>query len=113
MKFTNLTPHAITIDGLGIIPASGSIARVATVRFAVGERNGVRVTAQNLGLVEGLPPPSEGVSFIVSGMVLDAIKKQAGPAGASRAGADIFAPDTGSDAVRENGQIVAVRGLVC
>ena len=25
---------------------------------------------------------------------------------------DVYAPDTGPDAVRENGQIVAVRGLV-
>ena len=113
MNFVNLTPHAIAVEGVGRIPASGQMARVATVRFALGDRGGVRITAQNLGQIDGLPAPAEGVLYIVSGMVLDALKRQAGPAGASRAGADVFAPDTGADAIRENGQIVAVRGLVC
>jgi hypothetical protein len=45
-------------------------------------------------------------------MVLDALKREAGPAGSSRAGRDVYAPDTGPDAIRENGQIVAVKGLV-
>ena len=113
MKFLNLTPHALTIEGLGTIPASGQMARVATVRFQLGDRAGVRIVAQNLGQIDGLPAPVDGVSYIVSGMVLDALKRLAGPAGSSRAGADVFAPDTGPDAIRENGQIVAVRGLVC
>ncbi len=113
MKFVNLTLHALTVEGLGTLPASGAVARVATVRYALGDRGGVRVHAQNFGAVEGLPAPALGVGYVVSGMVLDALKRQAGPAGASRAGADVFAPDTGADAIRENGQIVAVRGFVC
>jgi hypothetical protein len=113
MKFVNLTPHAITIDGIGTLPASGHIARVGTVRVQLGERDGVRVTLQNLGQVEGLPEPQTDTTFIVSAMVLDALKRQAAQVGSSRAGADVFAPDTGPDAIRENGQIVAVRGLVC
>lgn len=111
--FVNLTPHAITIDGYGTIPPSGQMARVATTRFQLGDRAGVRIVAQNLGQIDGLPAPVAGTTFIVSGLVLDALKRQAGPAGSSRAGADVFAPDTGADAVRKDGQIVAVKGLLC
>lgn len=110
MKFINLTPHALNIEGVGTLPASGAVARVATVRTALGSKGGVRITAQNLGAVEGLPAASADTVFIVSAMVLDAIKRSAL---AERAGVDVFAPDTGADAIRENGQIVAVRGLVC
>jgi len=113
MKFVNLTPHALTIECVGTIPASGTVARVSTVRVGMGERGGVRVTLQTLGQVEGLPAPAADTTYIVSGMVLDALKRQAAQVGSSRAGADVFAPDTGPDAIRENGQIVAVRGLVC
>ena len=113
MNFVNLTPHSLTIEGVGTIPASGTVARVGTVRVAMGERGGVRMTLQNLGQVEGLPAAQYGTTYIVSGMVLDALKRQAAQVGSGRAGADVFAPDTGADAARENGQIVAVRGLVC
>lgn len=113
MKFINLTPHALTIEGVETIPPSGTVARVGTVRVGMGTCGGVRVTLQNLGQVEGLPAPAADTIFIVSGMVLDALKRQAAQVGSSRAGADVFAPDTSSDAIRENGNIVAVRGLVC
>ena len=57
----------------------------------------------------GLPYPVEGLTFIVSGMVRDALS--ALPARLSRP--DVYAPDTGSDAIRnEKGHIVSVRGLV-
>ncbi len=113
MKFVNLTPHALTIEGLGTIPANGQVARVGTTRVTVGTRGGVRVVAQNLGQVEGLPAPEADTVYIVSGMVLDAIKRQVQPGGQSRAGDDVFSPDTGPDCIRQGGQIVAVRGLVC
>ena len=113
MKFINLTPHPITIDGLGTIEPSGTIARVATLRTVIGAVEGVRVTAQNMGQVTGLPDSEFNVAYIVSGMVLDAIKRHVMPGGESRAGKDVYAPDTGADAVRdERGHIVAVRGLV-
>jgi hypothetical protein len=55
---------------------------------------------------EGIPPESEGIAYIVSGMVIDAL--------AGTRIKDVFAPDTGIDAVRnEKGHIVAVQGLVC
>lgn len=56
-----------------------------------------------------MPEAQPDTVYIVSGMVLDALKRQ----GSARVGSDVFAPDTGADAIRENGQIVAVKGLVC
>jgi hypothetical protein len=111
-EFINLTPHAISVEGVGTLPPSGIIARVGTMRTACGALGGARIVSQNFGAVEGIPAPRNGVTYIVSGMVLDALKREAGPAGSSRAGRDVYAPDTGPDAIRENGQIVAVRGLV-
>ena len=105
MKFVNLTPHALTVEGLGVIPASGSVARVSVNSTDVGSVGGVRLRAQLKGQITGLPAPVDGIVLIVSGMVLDAL-------GGTRRG-DVVAPDTGADAIRENGQIVAVRGFVC
>jgi hypothetical protein len=105
MKFVNLTPHALTVEGLGTIPASGSVARVTVNSTDVGSVGGVRLRAQLKGAVTDLPPASEGTVYIVSGMVLDALN------GTRRS--DVVAPDTGADAVRQNGQIVAVRGFIC
>ena len=123
-NFINCTPHALTwlvwipeAESWGnptTLPASGNVARVATVRegvegFLVQENpehgnRVVRVVRQTTGEVTGLPSPVPGTIYIVSGMVLEAL-------GGSRQ--DVVAPDTGADAVRENGQIVAVRGFVC
>ena len=105
MKFINLTPHALTVEGLGTIPTSGSIARVSVAQRDMGTRGGVRLRQSVRGMVEGIPAPADGITYIVSGMVLDAL------AGARPN--DVVAPDTGPDAMRENGQIVAVRGFIC
>ena len=131
MEFVNCTPHALTVEGLGTLAPSGIVPRCATVRstptavLAVvdfcavcahvggycGNCSGahwgpgveVRVVAQTTGEVTGLPAPRRGVALIVSAMVLAALKGTR---------EDVFAPDTGADAIRENGQIVAVLGLV-
>jgi hypothetical protein len=103
MKFVNLTPHDITVEGVGVFPASGNIARVETKRVCIGGWGKVRITKQTFGDVSGVPAPQDGVAYIVSGMVLSALN-------GSRA--DVVAPDTGADAVRSNGHIVAVRGFV-
>jgi hypothetical protein len=105
MKFVNLTPHAITVEGLGTIPASGQVARVSVAQRDMGTCGGVRLRQSVKGMVDGIPATAEGVTYIVSGMVLDAL--------AGSRLADVVAPDTGADAIRENGQIVAVRGFVC
>ena len=103
MKFINCTPHALTIEGLGTLTPSGVIPRCATLRSEPAIVGGVRVVTQTLGDVTGLPDPVDGVALIVSALVLSALKGTR---------TDVYAPDTGADAIRENGQIVAVRGLV-
>ena len=111
-KFVNCTPHALNVEGLGILPASGVVARVAAVRerttgLLVQDqpvRVSIRLIRQSFGVVEGLPEPSPDTVYVVSAMVLSAL---------SGSRADVVAPDTGPDAIRENGQIKAVRGFVC
>ena len=111
-SFVNLTPHSIWVtihpdflDDRGIeYPASGQVARMAVNR-AEGPLCGPhRMVQQSFGAVEGLPDPVDGVVYIVSGMVLSELA-------GSRP--DVVSPDTGPDAIRENGQIKAVRGFVC
>ena len=103
MEFINCTPHALTIEGLGTLAPSGVTPRCAAMRVKVAPVGGVRISSLILGDVTGLPVPVEGVCYVVSTLVLSALK------GVRK---DVYAPDTGPDAVRENGQIVAVRGLV-
>ena len=103
MRIINLTPHAITIDGVGIFESQG-LARVGAIRTEAEAVAGIRIIKQSFGEAEGLPAPQEGTIYIVSGMVLSALQ-------GSRT--DVFAPDTGADAIRnDKGHIIAVRGLV-
>jgi hypothetical protein len=104
MNFVNCTPHALTVEGLGTIPVSGVVPRCATVRSEAHSVGGVRLVRQTVGQVTGLPESAPDTVYIVSGMVLGALNGTR---------SDVVAPDTGADAVRENGQIVAVRGFVC
>jgi len=104
MNFVNCTPHDLTVEGLGVLPASGILPRCATVRNVAPPVGGIRVTSQTMGEVTGLPSPAPDTIYIVSGMVLGALNGTR---------PDVVAPDTGADAIRENGQIVAVRGFVC
>lgn len=101
-KFVNCTPHAITVEGLGTLQPSGILPRVATIRSPQPTLGGVRLIRQWLGAVEGLPTTVDGVVYIVSALVLAGCKGRA----------DVVAPDTGPDAIRDNGQIVAVKGFV-
>ena len=111
-QFINLTPHTInvwedinTVGGGRVVSLfSRGVARCATVRQALPDVAGVRLTRQAFGQVEGLPEPQPDTVYIVSALVLSALA-------GSRP--DVVAPDTGGDAIRENGQIKAVRGLVC
>ena len=111
-SFINLTPHSIWVtihpdflDDRGIeYPASGQVARVAAIRTEGPLCGPHRIIQQSFKTMEGLPEPVAGVVYIVSDMVLSALA-------GSRA--DVVAPDTGPDAIRENGQIKAVRGFVC
>ena len=106
MRFMNLTPHPITIrcaDGDMVIEPSGHVARVATVEEDAGNIVGVPTIRRTLGDVEGLPDPQDGTVYIVSSMVLSAVRGRD----------DVVAPDTGPTAVRDDdGRIVAVTRLV-
>lgn len=109
--FINLTPHAITVclpSSFGsnryTYEPSGTVARCTTMREEVPMVGPFRAVRQTMSAVEGLPERQPSTFFIVSGMVLTALN-------GSRP--DVVAPDTGPDAVRENGHIVAVRGFVC
>lgn len=109
-NLVNLTPHAITIrpdeGGEITIPPSGIVARVETITrpLDVIEMDGVRVpiTLSEYGKVTGIPDDEEGF-YIVSAVVRAALHGE---------DAGIFSPDTGPDAYRENGQVVAVRRLL-
>lgn len=103
MQFINCTPHHLTIEGIGTLPPSGVIPRCAQLRSEPTAVSGVRVVAQSMGDVTGLPDAKEGVALIVSALVLGALKGTR---------PDVYAPDTGPDAIRQNGHIVAVMGLV-
>ena len=110
-SFINCTPHHLTINGIGELPPSGILPRVSAEYLTDHAINGVRVRQKvyGVGTVTGLPYPVEGLTFIVSGRVRDALS--ALPTLLQRP--DVYAPDTGADAVRnEQGHIVAVRGLV-
>lgn len=99
--FINLTPHALKINSGEVLPASGTIARVKAF-FSDFDADGI--CRQQFGEVEGLPAAEKDTIYIVSALVLAALKGSRG---------DVVAPATGHPAVvRENGLIVSVPGFV-
>ena len=104
MTFSNLTPHSIRVadeDGnivLDIAP-SGDQARCSASCEAVGEFEVIPIVRSVFGPVEGLPEPAEDTIYIVSSLVAQQCAGRE----------DVVAPDTGPTAVREGGQVVAVR----
>ena len=103
MTFVNLTPHAISLNDGTVFPSQG-IARVSN-SFTDFDDN--MVCSVTYGDVEGLPEPQEGVTYVVSALVLSAVK-------AVSDRTDVVAPATGHpQCVRnEKGQIVSVPGFV-
>jgi hypothetical protein len=109
--FINLTPHKITVyDSKGErviaeIPPSGLVARVSTVSRVVGEVAGIPVRKTEYGEIENLPDPMPDTYYIVSTVVLIALKEK----GIHRS--DVISPDTNPDsAVRDSeGRIVGVK----
>lgn len=107
IEIINLTPHDIQVakegDVITTFPTSGTVARVETMQEPKAPIKGFAVASQKFGEVTGLLPKKINVYYIVSALVLNALK-------GSRT--DVIAPDTGPSALRANGQIVAVRGFV-
>lgn len=120
MKIVNLTPHTINIyvngDSFAISP-SGKVARVLVKPVHTGHLNvdtgdkhlQVPVFRNSTGRgevgLEWIPPMVQDTIYLVSGVVLEALKD------ADRF--DIYAPDTGPTAIRDSkGQIIGVTQLL-
>lgn len=109
----NLCPHDVTFSGvidgrpqMTTIPTSGSVCRVATESHQSATIGGfIPTQKQTFGDVYGLPDPALNTIYIVSGIVIQALKLQ----GCKRS--DVIAPATGprDNALRDaQGQILAV-----
>ncbi len=115
MKIVNLTPHEIVVLSQGIevrYPPTSPSARVIVERRHISTiQDGdtvIPVYGQIFGKVENVPPPRDGTMYIVSAMVLSALKLD--PLHHD----DVVAPDTSPEgAIRDaDGKIVAVKGFV-
>jgi hypothetical protein len=104
MNIINLTPHSINVkvgESLFTYEPSGDIARVKTETKVVFYAGEIQVVKTTFSAVEGLPEPHDDTLYLVSSIVAQAAKGRS----------DVVAPDTGATAIRENGQVVAVRGF--
>jgi len=106
MKIVNLTPHTLNLfvgDKELQIPPSGIIARCEVTRQQVGiiTVDGIEIPVNRtvFGKVENLPEPQEGVVYVVSALVAQAVPDRE----------DVFIPD---DTMRdEQGRIIGARAL--
>lgn len=106
--FTNLTPHGLVFrnaSGDLVLPPSGTVARVDTHVTPLRTVLGMPLRSKTLSHVTGLPDPDGVQVFVVSGMVLEALRNS----GCDRT--DVVAPATGpkDGAIRnEAGHVIAV-----
>lgn len=97
-ELINLTPHAISVIGVGEIPASGLVARVSMKTEPDAIVAGFPTSYTEYGEVENLPE-IEGCFFIVSKMIRDACPDRA----------DLFYP---AELVRDDkGNIIGCKSL--
>jgi len=71
-NFINLTPHTLNVHtptGVVDITPSGNVARCRVTLTPDGDAGLIPLFRATHGEVDGLPTPSEGSFFIVSGMV--------------------------------------------
>lgn len=109
MTLVNMTPHEVRYYGKGREPLSIPPSGLPPIRLS--EKNedefvkeGFSFTRKVYSEAENLPGKKDGVYYIVSKMVLDAVQR-----------ADLLAPDTGNGAVRdvdgsETGKVGAILG---
>lgn len=109
MKIINLTAHSINVilGEQNITYPSEGLARVKTEEKVIGSVDGIPVVKTVYTTVEGLPEPEKDTVYLVSTLVLQALKAN----GVCRP--DCLAPNTGiSGAIRdEQGRIIGVRGF--
>ena len=100
MNFVNLTPHDIVLNS-GEVYASAGVARVRAA-YSNFDENGICEAV--FGEVTGLPEPKPGTIYIVSGIVMQALKGKRD---------DVVAPATAHpECVRLNGHPVSVPGFI-
>ena len=110
-KLVNLTKHIVRYypETPGLVPAtylSEGEARVAVYHMPctpiVTDMHDIPLVRREFGEVTGLPEPQENVIYIVSSMVLAAVKYHR---------RDVVAPDTGPDSVirDDEGEIIGVK----
>ncbi len=113
MQLINLTPHALTIyssTGVHVIPASGSLARVRSTTEVITEIDGIPVIRPSFSDIEGLPDPKPDTYYLVSSVVLTALRSHSIHRG------DVVAPATGpNDGCIRNaqGHVQGVTRLAC
>lgn len=109
MNIINLTQHTINVI-LGekelAYPSEG-LARVKTEEKTIGTVEGIPIVKTVYTTVEGLPDMQEDTVYLVSTLVLQALKAN----GINRP--DCLAPNTGiSGAIRDDqGRIIGVKGF--
>lgn len=99
MEFINCTPHEINLnDGRSFAP-SGICPRVTQTHGPIVND----ICEIIFGEIEGLPPPKEGVIYIVSALVLAAAKDRK----------DLVAPATNHPCTRRHGgKIISVECFI-
>jgi hypothetical protein len=113
-NFVNLTPHKIRFlnasdEQIQEVEPSGQLARVQSFKEEVGFWD-FPVFEESFGDIEGLPEPAVNTIFVVSGMVLQAMKDN--PEQYDDYFNKVIAPLTDNSAVRyQNGHIDYVTGF--
>ena len=111
MTIINYTPHDVVVRPLSgapdiLYPTSGTVPRVEMKSVeAAPLPDGCPTITVEYGAAE--LPAGHPHECIVSTMFADAYRRQHG-----QDGAQLFVPDSGPSAIREAGQIVAVRALI-
>lgn len=97
----NLTPHPLNIygpNGVIELPASGQLARVRSSTTVIGEVNEIPVIRPEYQDITGLPAPAPNTIYLVSNVILTALRSQGTHRG------DVVAPATGpNDGCIRNG----------
>lgn len=103
-NIVNLNKHAVSglVNGSVVtFPAceAGKECKVAVTSKEVERVGGMKCVETTYGEVQNVPPPQEGVVYIVNMIVLDRLPHRN----------DLIAPDSGPSAVRnEKGQVLHV-----
>ena len=110
MAIINLTPHAICLNNGQIFEPSGTVARI-TKDFVPGRTiDGISTWRECIVGMENVPAAGDdGNTYIVSGMVLEALRGFEGDYYTN-----VVAPSTGHPSTVRNaaGHIVSVAGFV-